>query len=468
MKQRRERFFNPVSSTLKINNIAIVTIPTAGHIKILRVFVEEARKNNPHLNFRFVLTSWSEHTIREADLKALKEASNNDLIILESYSTAHCKEVTFGRVRELLGEVVKACFGFDLIIYDFIAPEGYLAGKLLSIPTICTEPSYIGDFDTSSEEYHNQLKASQEDINAIEKQYQLDFRDELKLVSGTFSTLSPQNVVFSWEKFIRVGDFEKNQEEKKKSCCFMRPSPKDISPLLDDRFAYLNQGKKVVYFSLGTIASGVVWEELEGMKNNNLRDFIRLLYSTILTTFRKRQDLILIISTGRPVEDLVSEAELTESIHVYETVPQADLLYHVDLFITHCGANGANEAIDAETPMIGIPLMFDQHRCAGAIKELGLGEAFSHSREKWDDAVNFGAPNEYFRAPFYPNNTENAQKELEETIDRVLAQDYSNAFAQVKSAQTFYFDSVPQLLKSYEEQLLKQQANESEAEWVPG
>ena len=447
-------FFPPASNT-SASNIAIVTVPNAGHIKILIRLVKEARKQDPNLSFTFILTSWTGYEIRDTDLEALKKASNNELIILQSKNTANRKEDTFGRVRELLTDVVIACAHFELIMYDFISPEGYLAAKILpGVRSICLEPSYIGSFDRSSAEYHDQLLASKDDIDAIEKDHRIHFRDELTLVSGTLSLLSSKNLVFSWEKFIRVGDFEKNSEEEKSSCYFMRPSPRSIPPL-NKEFSYINSEKKVVYFSLGTIASGIVWDEVEGMENNYLHDFIRLLYKTILAIFTHRSDLILIISTGRPIRDVIGDMELPENIHVYETVPQADLLYYVDLFITHCGANSVNEAIDAETPMIGFPLMFDQPKCARAMGNSNLGPIFPPEKEE----VYFGGANAYYRPPFYLDNIENAQRIFEETIDKTLKQDYSEAFAHLKSAQTLYFKSFSELIKPEEKTLLQKQEN---------
>lgn len=456
----KDRFFTFKQKNVikKQYHIAIVTIPTAGHTQIVKRLVEEAKLHNANLDFTFILTSWSGHTIRENDLIGLEKASGKKVVVLESKTTADNKGNNLGRARELTDEVIKLCSGYDRIIYDFMAPEGFIAGQVLSIPAFCADPSYIGKFDRSSQAYCSERKKSADDIYSLEEKYKLDLFGKLELISGTLSFRSPyKNLLFSWKNFIYANDFEYNLEEEKESCCFMRPSTQEVPPL-DDKFSYISEqvklGKKIVYFSLGTIVSGIVWDVTKELPDNSMPAFIKLLYQLLIKIFEKREDLILIISTGRNIDDLIDDTPLPKNIYHEESLPQASLLHHIDLFITHCGANSANEAIDAETPMVGIPFMFDQPECAKAIKRMEIGDAFSP--EENEGAVNFET-NNYFREPFYPNNLENAQKKFEETIDKMLNHDFSAAFATVKSGKTLTFASIPQILNLDDELFLEQQ-----------
>lgn len=403
--------------------------------------------HNANLDFTFILTSWSGHTIRQNDLVGLEKASGKKVVVLESKTTADNKGDNLGRARELTDEVIRLCSGYDRIIYDFMAPEGFLAGQVLSIPAFCAEPSYIGKFDRSSQAYYSERKKSADDIRSLEEKYKLELFDELVLISGTLSFRSTyKNLVFSWKNFIYASDFENNLEEEKESCCFMRPAPQEAPPL-DEKFSFISKqkklGKKIVYFSLGTIVSGIVWDVTKELADNSMPAFIKLLYQLLIKIFEKREDLILIISTGRNIDDIIGDTPLSENIYHEESLPQANLLHYIDVFITHCGANSANEAIDAGTTMIGMPFLFDQPECAKAIKRMGLGYAFHPEENK--EAVNFDT-NNYFREPFYPNNLENAQKILEETIDKALSHDFSAAFAAVKLGETLSFASIPQIL----------------------
>lgn len=444
----RENFFSP-KHPAKRYKIAIVTLPNAGHTRIVKQLVDEAKRYDPELDFSFILTSWSGHTIRESDLRELEEASGKQVVVLESKNTANSKEDNWGRARELTDELIRVCADFDRIIYDFMTPEGYIAGQVLSIPAFCAEPSYIGAFDTSSHAYHSELNKSADDIAILEKKYQLELFNKLKLISGTLSILSAyKNIVFSWKNFIYALDFKNNFEEERESCYFMRPSAKKTPPL-DEQFSYLSEhvklGKKIVYFSLGTIVSGIVWDLTKKLEDNSMHDFIKLLYRLLIKIFENRKDLILIISTGRDIHDFIGDTKLPENIYHEESLPQARLLHHVDVFFTHCGANSVNEAIDAEIPTIGIPFMFDQHQCAEAIVTMGIGYAFLLPLEKREEAVNFET-NNYFREPFNSNNLENAQKILEETIDKALTHDFSDSFAELKSGNTLSFARIRQTL----------------------
>lgn len=424
--------------------IAIISIPNAGHINILARFAQEAKEYSPPLAIKFILTSWSKHKIRERYLQTLAQHSK-DVTILESQCTACNKGDTFGRARELMDAVIQACKGCDYIIYDFMTPEGYMAGKVLSIPALCVDPSYVGEFDTSSEEYKSQVEKCRSDIQAVEGNYKITLLPELKLISGALSFISATNILFSWEKLIRAGDFEKNTTQEKKMYYFARPSR--IAKPLDKEFSYLNHcNKKIIYFSLGTISSGIAWEETANTQGHSLQSFITFIYKTLISIFIRRQDLILILSTGRNPTDLVDECKLTENIHVYESLNQTHLLHHVDLFITHCGANSVNEAIDAETPMIGIPLMYDQHQCAQALFDLGLGHIFPLPLDQRESAVYVEA-NTFYRHPMTANNNEMAAEALEKTIDKILSQDFSARFLHAKSGMQPGFKKIYHLFK---------------------
>lgn len=361
--------------------------------------------------------------IKDSVLESLKNIGL--VVVLESKNTCLCKGYIMGRIAELLPDIMEECLGYDLIIYDLMSPEGKLAGEVLNIKTICVEPSYIVNFDISSEEY-----LSENDISIIETRYNIKFANKLKLISGNLSLLSDKNILFSWKKLIDIGGFKSNEME----FYFMRPFIENIPELIGFEHI-LNKYNKIVYFSLGTIAPGIAWDEF---KASNLQGFISLIYNIIIDIFIDRNDYALIISSGRNINDIINSKAFSSNIYVFESVPQDSLLYHVDLFITHCGANSINEAIHAEVPMIGLPLIFDQHQAALSINKLNIGHSFNCSEETNTD--------KYYREPFYLENISNATKILGKTIDDIINKDYSNSFSYIKSHQDLYFNNIHKLI----------------------
>lgn len=58
-------------------NLIIVSIPNAGHIKILARMANVLRQSDANLNIHFILTSWLGHEIRENYINELKNACGN-------------------------------------------------------------------------------------------------------------------------------------------------------------------------------------------------------------------------------------------------------------------------------------------------------------------------------------------------------------------------------------------------------
>jgi len=67
--------------------------------------------------------------------------------------------------------------------------------------------------------------------------------------------------------------------------------------------------------------------------------------------------------------------KLPDNVMTGEWLPQNDILAHrsVKLFITHCGNNGQYEAVYHAVPMIGFPILGDQHYNAIRLDRKGYG-----------------------------------------------------------------------------------------------
>ncbi|XP_028168266.1 UDP-glucuronosyltransferase 2B2-like [Ostrinia furnacalis] len=70
--------------------------------------------------------------------------------------------------------------------------------------------------------------------------------------------------------------------------------------------------------------------------------------------------------------------------------PQRDLLFHPNIkaFVTQCGLQSTDEAIDAAVPLVGIPMMAEQAYNAKKYKDFGIGVKLDPMTLTADDFVN--------------------------------------------------------------------------------
>src|SRR4029078_5671370 len=86
------------------------------------------------------------------------------------------------------------------------------------------------------------------------------------------------------------------------------------------------QGKKVIYFSLGTVITKNLWNHEESVKS-----FVNQIFSILLKNYTNHPAYEFVISTGRPIGELDVLNDKPENFHIYESVPQSELLKDCDL-----------------------------------------------------------------------------------------------------------------------------------------
>jgi len=120
------------------------------------------------------------------------------------------------------------------------------------------------------------------------------------------------------------------------------------------------QDKIWVYCSLGTINT---------THNKKCKEF----FKKVIHVFASKPNWELIISTGRikPYHLDINQP----NIHIYEKVPQLEILKYCKVMITHGGLNSILECIKSLTPMLVFPLNnhWDQPGNASRVIHYGLG-----------------------------------------------------------------------------------------------
>jgi MGT family glycosyltransferase len=343
---------------------------------------------------------------------------------------------TFPRVAKLTDTVIEACKGSDYIVYDFFAMEGYIAGKKLTIPTVCSVPAIMGPFNPNCLMLKESITRNAKYIEALESKYGLEITKNLEMVSDGFLLPSDyQNIQWSWPRFIRAKKF--GEHRLVKNYHFMRPSlisAKTDNPLVDS-LKQLKADKKIIYVSFGTVVTGNLWNNVPGT-----RQFVRNIFNNIKEKFGNKENYEVVVSTGRKTDDLFDT--IPQNFHVCESVPQQEVLALADVFITHGGGNSVNEAIDAEKPMVVIPFFGDQHLCADNVAKLGIGITFAVDEAVKDAVVDTEACH-LERASLADEDA------ISDAIKKILSStEYNDCIKKIKSDSSVQFGTLAKLFSN--------------------
>ena len=165
-----------------------------------------------------------------------------------------------------------------------------------------------------------------------------------------------------------------------KSFYFIGPSTIEKRPI-DESFSFKKDSKKkLIFISLGTLF------------NNNL-DFFKI----CIEAFGDSDEFQVIMSVGKVI-DLKKFENVPKNFHIYNFLPQHQVLKLTDIFISHGGLNSLNERLILnEKPIIIILQEGDQYMNAKAIDDFGAGISLFKDTlnvKKLKDAVNSIITNE--------------------------------------------------------------------------
>ena len=160
------------------------------------------------------------------------------------------------------------------------------------------------------------------------------------------------NLVYTLREYQPYEDeFEEEQYK------FLGPS---IYERKAEPFDFVKGIKPVVYISLGTVLKGKT-----------------SFFQNCIEAFRDI-DIDVIISVGKKFDSRKLK-NIPNNIHVYNFVPQLQVLKIADVFVTHGGMNSISEALFCGVSMVVIPFVSDQPVNARCIEKLGVGKRLEYA-----------------------------------------------------------------------------------------
>ncbi|CAK9035724.1 Uncharacterized UDP-glucosyltransferase YojK [Durusdinium trenchii] len=288
----------------------------------------------------------------------------------------------------------------SVILYDPFLPIGLVAAQELGIPCVGTVtvagPGVIEVPPPVRQKWESN-GVSQRAWQELKDLYNLDVFEH-----GSFLEFySPHQNIVSTCDSLYTGPKTPLQLERFGNFPFER-----VGPLLNSKILRLSNaelggtvptlppevdaaiaaGKKILYLSAGTVATGHFWSTKFGPQafSNGLDDctgkeFVQLLFRTVFEAFGGDDEMLIVVSTAH--KDALECLELPSNLVAQQSLPQLELLQKCNVFVTHGGANSVHEALSFGVPMVVIPIFGDQPVNADTVAKTGCGISFRHPLE---------------------------------------------------------------------------------------
>jgi MGT family glycosyltransferase len=237
----------------------------------------------------------------------------------------------------------------DVIVYDTTAMWGYIAGRILNIPHICSVTHFVleGSEQFPMAAFMRFLLMAVPKLPRIAKWKRFMKQNFGKENVGGITEFAKRNIVFTSKEFHpRNGIIDE-------SFRFVGASLDPSTRSVDFRFEDLGNGR-LVYISLGTI--------------NHLDTSF---YHTAFAAF-KDYPAQFVLSVGKHT-DIRSLGEIPANFIVRNYVPQLEILQRADAFITHGGMNSVHEGLVYGVPEILVPHQMEQLLNGIRVESVGAG-----------------------------------------------------------------------------------------------
>ena len=236
---------------------------------------------------------------------------------------------------------------FDLLIYEMFFYPGIQIARLKNIPCVRQFSQAAWSEETRKDApAFFRISTRLIDLQVMGKKKAMGMGLEHKTLEEAVVYDKPDlNIVYVPE------EFQNKRQSFDDSYIFF--TPKQTMEGKESDIPYHRMLHPIVYISLGSIISS------KGFCKECIRAF-------------GEKDVSVILNTGKTKPETLGR--IPSNIYAYSFVPQIEVLEHADVFLTHCGMNSVNEALQSGVPMVAIPFLNDQINNAEQIVRLGLGK----------------------------------------------------------------------------------------------
>lgn len=241
----------------------------------------------------------------------------------------------------------------DLILYDTLAIWGRIASTISGVPCVTSIPHFILEDAKGIMTLRDIASMMKSVIPRLPKL--LKVRGKLNRTVGKENVPTGSLFPAKGDKTIAYVDASLQPQTPwiDETVTLVGPSINESTRQSNFAFDYAS-AKRLIYISLGT----VYHERL---------DF----YQETFKAFAS-YDATFILSVGKQT-DIQALGQIPVNFHVFNYVPQLEVLQHADIFITHGGMNSINEGLYYGVPLIVIPQQLEQYANSGVVEQSGAG-----------------------------------------------------------------------------------------------
>jgi len=306
----------------------------------------------------------------------------------------------------------------DAIIYDPFLTFPLVAASILQIPTVATVtfpgvnmfPSIIATDEQQQQELVHLYRTHptlQEFNSYMKRKFGVDVLEYclplsnviptgLQICTGlpefdvplpsimkkTYGEISSKQISYVGPMLLQKGRVSFTSTENSEDYSdgpLYEPAELDAPFPIDKVAKAKEEGKTIIYCSMGTVATSMFWDfESESQAFNfgakrSGKKHCRTLWQRIFKALGNNPKYLVVLATIAADPHAFDELDIPSNFILRRKCPQLEILKHTDVFITHGGANSMMESIVAEVPMLVMPYFADQYANGDSVGHLGLG-----------------------------------------------------------------------------------------------
>ena len=299
----------------------------------------------------------------------------------------------------------------DVIVYDYTFFPAIAVSEKLQIPRVAIYhtglPFLEYPIPPIGFSYKHGAYSQDEFNNAkrfylkIERNLKLKYEGIIKQPILTGFTLSPSSNFLNIINAIKEIEYPRNN--LKDNVLFAGSSLR--SPVENNEKPFFDKkDKKLIYISLGTVF------------NKDTELFVKIINSI------EYEGCEVLVSAGDSFNKL-KYISFKENVHIEKFVPQINVLYQTDIFITHGGKNSINEALTIGVPMILFPVGGEQQYNAKLAEFINVGINFGDIRKSFTELQMKEAIERLLNDELIASSVKSLSKKLKNSDGAVIAYD---------------------------------------------